>query len=105
MNKQYDYSDYLNNTDLRVRKTQVYQCRGKLIEIISDSPQLAIMELYGTADANGENPRKVLLENQSTDTWKVGQYLNIFGDAYGTYDGMPRLTARYTYKFNPDTAK
>lgn len=105
MNKQYDYSDYLNNTDLRVRKTQVYRCRGKLIEIISDSPQLAIMELYGTADANGENPRKVLLENQSTDTWKVGQYLTIYGDAYGTYDGMPRLTARYTYKFNPDTAK
>lgn len=105
MNKQYDYTDYLNHTDLRVRKTQVYQCRGKFVEIISDSPQLAIMELYGTEDANGENPRKVLLENQSTDTWKVGEYKNIFGDAYGTYNGMPRLTARYTYNFNPDTAK
>lgn len=103
MNKSYDYSDFMNNTDLRVRKTQVYQCNGKIVEIISDTPQLAIMELYDTADANGENPRKVLLENQSMETWKVGEYHKIFADAYGTYSGMPRLTARYTYKFTPKT--
>ncbi|MBO2517844.1 MAG: hypothetical protein CW338_11360, partial [Clostridiales bacterium] len=103
MNKSYDYSDYLNLTELRVRKTQVYQCKGKIVEILSESPQLAIMELYETADANGQNPRKVLLENQSTDTWFVGNYYNIFADAYGTYSGMPRLTARYTYKFTPKT--
>lgn len=103
MNKQYDYSDYMNHTDLRVKKTQVYQCIGKIVEIVSDSPQLAIMELYDTADANGDNPRRVMLENQSMDTWRVGEYHKIFADAYGTYNGTPRLTARYTYGYTPKT--
>lgn len=97
MNRSYDYSDYLNLTELRVSKTQVYVCRGVFTEIISDSPQLAIMELSDTAQENGGVPRTVLLENKSTDTWQLGKLYRIYADAYGTYNSMPRLTARYTY--------
>ncbi len=98
LNRAYDYSDYLNLTELRVAKTQVYVCKGTLTEILSDSPQLAIMELDGTADGNGGSPRTVLLENRSTDTWVIGSHYDIYGDAYGTYNSMPRLIARYTYE-------
>lgn len=97
MNKDYDYSDYLNQTELRIKKTQVYVCRGVITEIISSNPQLAIMELSDTADASGKNARKVMLENKSTETWVVGNLYRIFADAYGTYNSYPRLTARYTY--------
>lgn len=56
------------------------------------------MELKGTEDASGGSPRTVLLENQSTDTWETGVYYEVYADAYGTYNSMPRLCARYTYR-------
>ncbi len=98
MNRSYDYNDYLNMTETRVAKTQVYVCTGIIREIITDNPQLAIMELLNTTDANGQNARSVMLENRSTDTWVLGEEYQIYADAYGTYNSMPRLTARYTYK-------
>ena len=42
--------------------------------------------------------RLVLLENMSTDVWEVGERYRIYADAYGIYDGKPRLVARYTYR-------
>ena len=51
--------------------------------------------IYTSED--GKN-RPVLLENETKVDWKVGEYYRIFGDAYNTYDGMPWLIARYTYK-------
>ena len=34
----------------------------------------------------------------TVDTWVVGNHYDIYGDAYGTYNSMPRLIARYTYE-------
>ena len=65
-----------------------------MTQILSEKPQLAIVQL----DKNPE--RTVLIENLSTDTWKVGQRYRIFADAYGVYNGMPRLVGRYTYPPN-----
>lgn len=92
LNTAWDYSDLLSNISLRVSKSQIYECIGTVTEIISDSPQLAILEM-GTE----ETSRKALLENQSTDTWVVGQRYRIYADVYGLYNGMPRLIGRYTY--------
>ena len=86
------YLDYLNNIDVRVQRTQIYECIGTITEILSSKPQLALMNT-GTEDSE----RLVLLENMSTDTWEVGKRYRVYADAYGIYDGKPRLVARYTY--------
>ena len=92
LNTAWDYSDLLSNISLRVSKSQIYECIGTVTQIISDSPQLAILEM-GTE----ESSRTALLENQSTDTWVIGQRYRIYADVYGLYNGMPRLVGRYTY--------
>lgn len=33
----------------------------------------------------------------SSDTWVVGERYRVYADAYGVYDGKPRLVGRYTY--------
>ena len=86
------YLDFLNNLNTRVARTQIYECIGTIVEIKSDKPQLALMDT-GTEGSE----RLILLENMSTDTWEVGQRYRVYADAYGVYDGKPRLVARYTY--------
>lgn len=88
-----NYLDYLNNTASRVARTQVYVCSGEIVEIISHKPQLAIMDTNPSPDVE----QLVLLENLSSDTWTVGKSYRVYGDAYGVYNGMPRLVGRYTY--------
>ena len=87
------YLDYLNNITTRVARTQIYECIGTITEILSSKPQLALMDT-GTEGSE----RLVLLENMSTDVWEVGERYRIYADAYGIYDGKPRLVARYTYR-------
>ena len=41
--------------------------------------------------------RRGRLENFTKTTWQVGEYYRVYGDAYGTYNGMPWLIGRYTY--------
>ena len=60
--------------------------------ISEDGTQMAVM--YCSDDGQS---RPVLLENQTKTTWKVGEYYRIYCDAFGTYNGMPWLIARYTY--------
>ncbi|MBQ6255277.1 MAG: hypothetical protein IJJ60_01695, partial [Clostridia bacterium] len=95
------YTDYLNNAEKRIMNTQIYQCDGTIVEIISKNPQMAVMELSGTAG------RKLLLTNNTYDTWEKDSVYRIFGDAYGLYDGAPWLNARYSYIQRPkeETAK
>lgn len=90
----YNYGEFLDNLEMRVARTQVYVCKGTITEILSSTPQLAIMET-GTDTSS----RRVMLENRSTDTWKVGDSLRVYGDAFGSYNGMPRLVGRYTYEY------
>lgn len=85
------YTDYLNFTQTRVANTQIYVCKGTIEEILSTKPQLAVMAL------DRDPTKKVLLENLSNDEYKQGQRLRVYGDAYGVYNGMPRLVGRYTY--------
>ena len=85
------YTDYLNFTQTRVDNTQIYVCKGTIVEILSTKPQLAVMAL------DKDPTKKVLLENLSNDEYKLNQRLRVYGDAYGVYNGMPRLVGRYTY--------
>ena len=87
-----NYIEFLNNAQTRIANTQIYVCHGEITKIMAERPQLAIM----TLDSDTPN-RTVLVENQSTDNWKVGERVRVYADAYGLYNGMPRLIARYTY--------
>jgi len=58
---------------------------------MSTKPQLAVIKLDSNYD------RSVLVENLSNDTWEIGKKYRVFADAYGLYNGMPRLIGRYTY--------
>lgn len=84
------YSDLINYIDMR--KGTIYVGEGVIERIISTAPQLAIMNI-GTTTLD----KRVLLENSSKTTWEVGTSYRIYGDVYGLYDSMPRLTVRYTY--------
>ncbi len=93
LNKDAEYSELLSNITYRASKTQVYLGVGTIAYFVSEeSPQMAVM--YCSDDGKS---RPVLLENQTKTTWKVGEYYNIYCDAFGTYNGMPWLIARYTY--------
>lgn len=84
------YTDLLNYIDMR--RGTIYVGTGTITRIISTAPQMAIMDI-GTDGFE----KLVMLENSSKTTWTVGTKYRIYGDAYGLYDTMPRLTVRYTY--------
>ena len=93
LNKDAEYNELLNNIEVRAARSQVYLGVGTIAYFVSETkPQMAVM--YCSDDGQ---TRPVLLENQTKTTWKVGQYYKIYCDAYGTYNGMPWLIARYTY--------
>lgn len=87
-----DYTDLLNNIALRAENAQIYECKGTILEILSQKPQLAIMDT-GTDG----NEQLVLLQNETQTTWEVGQAYRVYADAMGMYNTMPRLIGRYTY--------
>lgn len=90
----YGYADLLANITTRVANTQIYVMTGPALEVLSNKPQLVI---FDAADGKG-TPLRVLMENQSRTQWVVGQRYRLYADAYGSYGGIPRLIARYTYK-------
>ena len=92
----YNYTQYLDTLPTRVRQTTIYVCKGTITQILSDSPQRALMET-----GNETTSRLVLLDNLSNDSWEVGDTLRVYGDAYGAYDGKPWLIGRYTYPYKP----
>ena len=86
------YSDLINYMDLRKRNGTIYVGTGVIKRIISTAPQMAVMDI-GTEHFE----KLVLLENSSKTTWTIGTRYRIYGEAFGLYDTMPRLTVRYTY--------
>lgn len=94
LNDGFGYADLLANLSKRIEKTQVYVATGVVEEIISARPQLVILD---ASDGKTASPLRVMLENQTKTTWEVGKRYTIYADAYGMYNTIPRLTARYTY--------
>jgi len=93
LNASAEYNELVNNIEARAARTQVYLGVGTIAYFVSEEkPQMAVM--YCSDDGK---TRPVLLENQTKTTWKVGEYYRIYCDAFGTYNGMPWLIARYTY--------
>lgn len=84
------YTDLINY--INIRKGTIYTGTGTVERIISSTPQMAIMNI-----GSETFEKLVMIENSSKTTWEVGTRYKIYGDAYGLYDNMPRLTVRYTY--------
>ena len=84
------YTDLVNY--ITMRKGTIYMGTGTITRIVSTTPQMAIMNI-----GNDNFEKLVMLENSSKTTWTVGTKYRIYGEAYGLYDTMPRLTVRYTY--------
>ena len=93
LNQAAEYAELISNMPARSAKSQVYLAVGEIAEIINEKPQRVVV--YCSDDGV---TRPVLLENQTTVTWEVGQYYRFYADAYSTYDGMPWLIARYCYQ-------
>ncbi len=88
------YTDLMDNMPLRKANSQIYVCKGTITAIDTTKPQRAYMNI-GTA----ENPRLIYVENSSRTTWEPGKYYRLYADAYGMYDSIPWLIARYTYDY------
>ncbi len=88
-----DYNELLTNITTRAKDAQIYECNGVITEILSEKPQLALMNIGTT-----EKPQPLMLQNETATTWVVGTQYRIYADVSGLYGKMPRLTARYTYK-------
>ncbi len=67
---------------------------GTVTDIIAAKPQLVMLD---ASDGKNATPLNVMLENQSKTTWELGRRYTIYADAYGLYNSVPRLVARYTY--------
>ena len=86
------YAELLNNISLRTANKQIYLAAGTITSIISEKPQMAIIDT-GTDGAE----QLLMVENYSKTTWKVGDWYRLYGDVAGSYDGIPWLQVRYTY--------
>lgn len=93
-----DYSELLNNIALRIQNAQIYLCSGTIKEILSNKPQLVIMDV-GT---DGKEAL-VMIENLAVDemrksvTWTEGESYRVYADVSGVYNNMPRFIGRYSY--------
>lgn len=92
-----DYAQLLANIKQRTENAQIYLCHGEIIEIMSNNPQIVIMN---TSRDGGE--QLVMLQNETSKTWELGQTYKVFADVNGMYDVMPKLIARYS--IIPDAA-
>jgi len=88
-----EYTDLMDNLELRKNRTQIYVCKGIITSIETTKPQRAFMNC-GTEDS----PVIIYVENASRTTWVEGDNYRLYGDAYGMYDSKPWLVVRYTYK-------
>ena len=87
------YSELLSNMQVRAANSQVYVVKGVVQYVQSEKPQRVVIL---TSEDGKSQP--VLVENKTKTVWQVGQYYRIYADAFSTYNSMPWLIARYTYK-------
>lgn len=88
------YTDLMDNISLRRSNSQIYVCKGVITAIDTTKPQRAYMNI-GTE----ESPKLIYVENSSRTSWETGKYYRLYADAYGMYDSIPWLIARYTYTY------
>lgn len=87
------YAELISNTATRAERQQIYVVMGTVAEIVSEKPQMVIINASGDGKS-----QPVLVQNFSSTPWELGEYYRIYADVYGTYSNMPWLYGRYTYR-------
>ena len=87
------YSELLSNMSVRIANSQVYVVKGVVQYSVSEKPQMVVIN---TSEDGKSQP--VLVQNYTKIHWEVGTYYRIYADAFNTYNSMPWLNARYTYR-------
>ena len=87
------YSELLSNIAVRAERGQVYVVKGVVQYSISDKPQRVVIN---TSEDGKSQP--VVVQNYTKIHWEVGTYYRIYADVYSSYNSMPWLNARYTYR-------
>ena len=87
------YSELLSNLSVRAANSQVYVVKGVVQYSVSEKPQMVVIN---TSEDGKSQP--VLLQNYTKIRWEVGTYYRIYADAFNSYNSMPWLNARYTYR-------
>ena len=87
------YSELLSNLSVRAANSQVYVVKGVVQYSVSEKPQMVVIN---TSEDGKSQP--VLVQNYTKIHWEVGTYYRIYADVFSTYNSMPWLNARYTYK-------
>ncbi len=87
------YSELLSNLTYRASYGQVYKITGVVQYVVSEKPQMVVVN---TSEDGKSQP--VLVRNYSKTSWVVGNYYELWGDAYSSYNNMPWLNVRYTYE-------
>ena len=87
------YSELLSNIAVRAERAQVYVVTGVVQYSLSDKPQRVVIN---TSEDGKSQP--VVVQNYTKTHWEVGTYYRIYADAYSTYNSMPWLNGRYTYR-------
>ena len=93
------YSDLMDNLDIRKNNSQIYVCKGVITEIDTTKPQRAFMDV-----GSDGNEMLIYLENATSTTWEEEGNYRVYADAYGMYNGVPWLIVRYCYN-NGSTSK
>lgn len=96
LNNTAEYSELISNITYRTEHHQVYVVMAKLDHLISTKPQIGV---FYAGDDGKSQPVVIQNYSRTNTTWEVGTYYRIYGDAEGTYDGMPMLNGRYTYLY------
>lgn len=94
------YTDLMDNIDLRKKKTQIYICYGSITSIETTKPQRAYMKCWDMKNGTEDKYVEVYVENSSRTTWVEGETYRLYADAYGMYNSKPWLIVRYTYSKN-----
>ena len=89
------YTELLNNMQVRIANSQVYVIKGVVHHAESEKPQRVV--IYTSEDGKSQ-PVVVEIPRNSSTRLEIGQYYRIYADVTSSYNSMPVLTARYTYK-------
>ena len=91
------YIDLLENTDARFG--QVYMVEGAVHEVLSQNPLRIIIH---TGEDGESQPVVIECPEQLSFKWEEGDHCRIYADVSSICDGLPVLTARYTFYILPE---
>ncbi|MBM7581662.1 hypothetical protein JOD02_000485 [Caldicoprobacter guelmensis] len=90
----FDYAQLKSNPDLHNGRIFVLEGVVKDIIALGDKNIFTI-----DVSANGPSPQMVYVEHWGNLSIRLGNKVRIFGNRWGNYEDMPRILAKYVYRY------